>query len=174
MPNRCKNKQATPVPKRNLRHSTIDHIDQPIPPEPDPPQESSPLETNHFNALDDSDSGTDDMNDPDNTLPLSSLSVPCPPILPPPSNLELSHKLDNLILLMSTSQRNYETMKNEVDQLKQTHAPSRPTTHHPNVANLLSVRSSSYLERKRGVAAGKSAFTLGTFVVLCTLGFCSW
>ena len=128
-----------PVPKRNLRHSTIDHIDHPIPPEPDPPQESSPLETNPFNALDDPDSGTDDMNDPDNTLPLSSLSVPCPPILPPPSNLELSHKLDNLILLMSTSQRNYETMKNEVDQLKQTHAPSSSTTHHPNVTNLLSV-----------------------------------
>ena len=94
MPNRRKTKQTTLVPKHNLRNQHLDPIDPPIPPEPDLPNIPSPLDFNPFNALDDSDSGTDELINITQP-PLSSFSDPSPKYFPPPTNRELSTKFDN-------------------------------------------------------------------------------
>ena len=126
MPRAKQKKSATPTPGRRLRNTYA--AGPPIPPEPDPPDIPSPLESNPFSALDQSD--TDD----DNTNRVSSKDSGLITSIPPPSNHDLSSKLDALISMINTTNSNFAVIKNEVELLK-----ARPPITAPLPSPILSV-----------------------------------
>ena len=118
---RNKSNQTPPTPARRLRNNASV---PPQPPEPNVEPIKSPLETNPYNPLDESDSSSGQPS-PSKPSPkratVSTLNPLCVPPFFPPSNQDLSSKLDHILNLIDTTNKNFSVMKTDVDTLLSHH-----------------------------------------------------
>ena len=119
---RNKANQTLPTPARRLRNNT------PVPPQPPDP------DPNRYGVLHDSDSLPSNDNEsspsklsPPRTSPATLNTLGVPPFFPP-SNQDLSSKLDHILSLVDTTNQNFRVMKNDVDLLL-SHHQNNTSTH---------------------------------------------